>query len=150
MVARVRGGADRAARVAAPAPGATRARSDADRADGDARPAARRARLPADGAGVDGRPPRTPAIAFLQRHRADGRIASVNIVAADWTTVYGLRDVGGFDAPAARHFRLARMLRMTLAPPEANGGLPFDASTQRAFGLLGARICCSLQACRPR
>jgi hypothetical protein len=45
-------------------------------------------------------PPRTPAIAYLQRHADDGRIAGVGrAMAADWSTVYGLRDVRGRDAP---------------------------------------------------
>jgi hypothetical protein len=45
-------------------------------------------------------PPRTPAIAYLQRHDGDGRITGVGrAMEADWPTVYGLRDVRGRDAP---------------------------------------------------
>ena len=45
-------------------------------------------------------PPRTPAIAFLQRHRAEGRIAGAGYALAnDWSAIYGLRDARGYDAP---------------------------------------------------
>jgi hypothetical protein len=80
-------------------------------------------------------PPRTPAIAFLQEHRAEGRIAGAGAVEADWTTIYGLRDVRGLDAPQPT-FRLGRLLQMTVPPtPE----LQLSALGPRVFGLLGAR-----------
>jgi len=45
-------------------------------------------------------PPVTPAIAFLQRHASEGRIAAFGeVLSADFTTVYGLRDVRGLDVP---------------------------------------------------
>jgi hypothetical protein len=45
-------------------------------------------------------PPRTPAIAYLQRHADDGRILGIErSLPPDWSSVYGLRDVRGYDAP---------------------------------------------------
>ncbi|HEU4700846.1 MAG TPA: hypothetical protein VFS37_00075 [Conexibacter sp.] len=45
-------------------------------------------------------PPRTPAIAFLQQHSGDGRIAGVQgALSQDWSATYGLRDARGYDAP---------------------------------------------------
>jgi hypothetical protein len=87
-------------------------------------------------------PPRTPAVAFLQRHADDGRIAGLgNALATDWSTVYGLRDVRGYDAPqpSRRFFRLWR----TLAPAQQEWR-PFDVpalapESLPVLGLLGAR-----------
>ncbi|MFL5818258.1 MAG: YfhO family protein [Conexibacter sp.] len=84
-------------------------------------------------------PPRTQAIAFLQRHRDAGRMTGIEMVGADWTTVYGLHDVVGFDAPQPT-FRQGRILQMTIPSPEASGGgLPFDPRSQRILGMLGVR-----------
>ena len=45
-------------------------------------------------------PPVTPAIAYLQRHRDDGRIAGFHYALPnDWPLVYGLRDARGYDPP---------------------------------------------------
>lgn len=45
-------------------------------------------------------PPVTPAIAFLERHRDDGRIVGFNSAFPnDWPIVYRLRDVRGYDPP---------------------------------------------------
>jgi hypothetical protein len=83
-------------------------------------------------------PPRTPAIRFLQRHRDAGRMTSVGNVPADVTTVYGLHDVGGFDAPFPT-VRFARLLQLTLPPGPTAGGLELSALSARVYGLLGAR-----------
>lgn len=82
-------------------------------------------------------PPSTPAIAFLQQHVADGRIAGVqSAVFNDWSTIYGLRDARGYDAPQPdrRFFALWR----TINPEQLEWG-PFDvpALTPRAVRLLG-------------
>jgi hypothetical protein len=87
-------------------------------------------------------PPRTPAIAFLQQHAADGRIAGVgNALLNDYSAVYGLRDVRGHDVPqpSLRFFHLWRLVR-----PEQDmlRGLDVAQVTPtglRVLGLLGAR-----------
>ncbi|MGN6190368.1 MAG: hypothetical protein ACTHOE_15870 [Conexibacter sp.] len=83
-------------------------------------------------------PPRTPAIAFLQRHRDDGRMTGVHAVPADVTSVYGLRDVVGFDAPYPT-FRFARLLQMTIPAANTPEGLEYSPLSSRVYGLLGAR-----------
>lgn len=87
-------------------------------------------------------PPRTPAISFLQQHLDDGRIAGVgSALWNDWSTIYGLRDVRGYDAPqpSRRFFRLWKTLNA-----EQVEWRPFDVQTLspealRVLGLLGAR-----------
>jgi hypothetical protein len=45
-------------------------------------------------------PPETPGIDFLQARADEGRIGALGVALPnDWTTVYGLRDVRGYDAP---------------------------------------------------
>ena len=54
-------------------------------------------------------PQRTPAIAYLQRHRGDGRILGIQrALPPDWSSVYGLNDVRGYDAPQPS-LRFARL-----------------------------------------
>ena len=87
-------------------------------------------------------PPRTPAVAYLQRHVADGRIAGVGLaLSADWSTVYGLRDVRGYDAPqpSRRFYALWTVINPTQQP-----GAPFDVADLspeglRMLSLLGTR-----------
>jgi hypothetical protein len=83
-------------------------------------------------------PARTAAIAFLQRHRHDGRIAGIQVGGADYTSVFGLRDVRGYDAPlpTRRFFRLWRLMD-PLADPY--GLTQFTELSARILGLLGAR-----------
>jgi len=83
-------------------------------------------------------PPRTPAIAYLQRHAGADRIAGVQAMDADWGTLYGLRDVRGADAPLPtnRFFRLWRLMDPTDDPYHLNG---FTELSPRLLGLLGAR-----------
>lgn len=84
-------------------------------------------------------PPRTPAIAYLQRHGGDGRIAGIGTALPDdWSTVYGLSDIRGYDAPQPP-LRLARIFA-ALDP----GGQPsivtrLSQSTVRLMSLLGGR-----------
>jgi hypothetical protein len=59
-------------------------------------------------------PPRTPAIALLQQHAGDGRIAGVgDALYNDYSTVYGLHDVRGHDVPqpSLRYYRLWQLVR---------------------------------------
>jgi hypothetical protein len=87
-------------------------------------------------------PPRTPAVAYLQRHVADGRIAGVGLaLSADWSTTYGLRDVRGYDAPqpSRRFYALWTAINPTQQP-----GAPFDIAdlspeALRMLSLLGTR-----------
>ncbi len=87
-------------------------------------------------------PPRTPAIAFLQQHAADGRIAGVRAALSnDWSTTYGLYDARGYDAPqpSRRFFALWKAL-----DPEQLEWRPFDVAGLspagvRVLGLLGTR-----------
>ena len=87
-------------------------------------------------------PPRTASIAFLQRHAGDGRVAGVGgALSTDWSTIYGLRDARGYDAPqpSRRFFALWQVIEPTqLAwrPFELSGLSPEGL---RALSLLGTR-----------
>lgn len=87
-------------------------------------------------------PPRTPAIAFLQGHAGDGRIAGVGqALLTDWSTIYGLHDVRGYDAPqpSVRFFALWRAInprQLEWTPFETAGISP---RVLRVLGLLGTR-----------
>jgi hypothetical protein len=87
-------------------------------------------------------PPRTPAVAFLQRHSAQGRIVGVrSALFNDYSGVYGLRDVRGHDVPqpSLRFYRLWRLVQ-----PEQDMLRGLDVSELSPAGvevlsLLGAR-----------
>lgn len=54
-------------------------------------------------------PPETPAIAFLKAHRDEGRIVGIgNTLPNDWSLIYGLHDIRGYDPPqpTLRYYRL--------------------------------------------
>jgi hypothetical protein len=56
-------------------------------------------------------PPRTDAIAFLQRHKDEGRIVGIErSLSNDWSLIYGLRDIRGYDPPQPSK-RWARLWR---------------------------------------
>jgi hypothetical protein len=83
-------------------------------------------------------PPPTEAIAFLQEHRDEGRIAAVAAERADWMGLYGLRDVRGADEPrpTLRHARLLNMV------DEDDNPIVLSAISEvglRVLGMLGAR-----------
>jgi hypothetical protein len=88
-------------------------------------------------------PGRTPAIAYLQQHVGDARIAGVasNVwtVPADWSSIYGLRDVRGYDqpAPTQRWFHLWRVLDPSAATPYTLSSL--SPAGPKLLGMLGAR-----------
>ena len=87
-------------------------------------------------------PPRTPAIAFLQRHAGDGRIAGIGFaVANDWSTVYGLRDVRGYDAPqpSLRFHRLWQAIEPGQPLHTTYTLSSLEATSLNVLGLLGAR-----------
>jgi hypothetical protein len=87
-------------------------------------------------------PPRTPAVRYLQRHTADGRVAGLGgTLFNDWTTVYGLRDVRGYDPPQPS-LRFAHLWQR-LAPGQPLW-TPYEISTidpsgLRLLSILGAR-----------
>jgi Bacterial membrane protein YfhO len=84
-------------------------------------------------------PPRTPAIAYLERHRHEGRIAGVQSLVADWTTLYGLYDVRGSDepAPSLRYHQLMLLANPAREYPNNLDGV--SAQGPRVLGLLGVR-----------
>jgi hypothetical protein len=87
-------------------------------------------------------PPRTPAIAYLQRHARDGRVAAIELAfPPDWSMRYGLNDVRGYDPPypTQRFFRLWRE-----ASPDQQDWMPMtidalNPPTVRVLGALGVR-----------
>ena len=88
-------------------------------------------------------PPRTPAIAFLQQHRAEGRVAGVKLaLPPDVATRYGLADVRGYDPPypTRRFFALWRLAEPEQEPwrPMTIAGL--TPAAVQVTGALGARF----------
>ncbi|HZV73598.1 MAG TPA: hypothetical protein VFF79_07780 [Conexibacter sp.] len=87
-------------------------------------------------------PPRTAAVAFLQQHRAEGRMAGVNLaLASDWSSTYGLRDVRGYDAPQPS-LRFDALWRTINPNQSAHSEYVFGAlspESLRVLSLLGAR-----------
>ncbi len=87
-------------------------------------------------------PPRMPSIAFLQERRAEGRIAAYGYAASpDWTTVYGLYDARGYDAPQpSRRFYA---LWQAMAPDQKTHTVftffNFSEAVGRVLSLLGTR-----------
>ncbi len=80
-------------------------------------------------------PPRTPAIAYLEHHAADGRVVGDGYTLDnDYDTVYGLADVRGYDPPQPS-YRYLRLWR--LANPSQGVTKPYDV-----FGLspIGLRV----------
>jgi hypothetical protein len=83
-------------------------------------------------------PPLTPAIAFLQRHTAGGeRIAGLNsALTSDWSTVYGLRDARGYDAPQPS-LRFDRLWHLINPEQSETGGYVVPGLSQTSLVLLG-------------
>ena len=87
-------------------------------------------------------PPRTEAIAFLQRHAGEGRIAGVEFtVANDWSTVYHLRDARGYDAPqpSVRFHRLWQAINPEQRLHTSYSFSGLDPLSLKVLGLLGTR-----------
>jgi hypothetical protein len=88
-------------------------------------------------------PPRTPAIAYLQQHRAEGRIVGVGLAfPPDQAIRYGLADVRGYDPPyPTKRFlalwRLAKPGQEAWMPTTIDGLSP---ATVQVTGVLGARF----------
>ena len=89
-------------------------------------------------------PPKTPAIAYLQRHQGDARMVGVDaMLPPDTGLLYGLRDVRGYDPPQPTRqlldlWLLANPRQRSEAPLE----VPLSLLTPRAInvlGVLGAR-----------
>jgi hypothetical protein len=87
-------------------------------------------------------PPRTPAIAYLQRHAHDGRIVGrATVLGYEWSSTYGLDDVRGYEPPqpTVRFYDLWKA-----AEGEQTNWQPFSVNvmsprTLRLVSLLGAR-----------
>jgi hypothetical protein len=87
-------------------------------------------------------PPRTPAIAFLQRHAEAGRIAGLGpALSSDWSTTYGLRDARGYDAPQPewRFYHLWRLLNDEQIPWRPFEVTALSPLALRVLGVLGVR-----------
>jgi hypothetical protein len=86
--------------------------------------------------------PVTKSIAYLQRHRDEGRMMGIGVALPnDWTLTYGLHDVRGYDPPqpSLRYYRLWRA-----AEPEQLDWLAFamkslSPTTLQVASVLGAR-----------
>jgi hypothetical protein len=87
-------------------------------------------------------PPRTPAIAYLERHRDEGRVVGFQgALPNDWPLVYGLRDVRGYDPPQPTRRLLALWRHVN---PDQVEWLYFSVPALRpgalhVLGVLGAR-----------
>lgn len=87
-------------------------------------------------------PPRTEAIRYLQEHADEGRIMGLQYaVANDWSMIYGLSDVRGYDPPnpTQRFFDLWRVANPTQADwtPFSMDGIGPDQL--QIVSVLGAR-----------
>jgi hypothetical protein len=78
-------------------------------------------------------PPKTPAVAYLERHAGDQRVVGIgNTLANDYDMVYGLHDARGYDPPQPSY----RYLRLwQLASPEQIAVEPFQIPTLSPIGL---------------
>jgi len=97
-------------------------------------------------------PPRTPAIAYLQRHRDEGRFAALQLAMTPETAIrYGLADVRGYDPP----FPTTRFLALwRQASPQQEGWLPttidgLSPAAVQVTGALGARFIVADPRTRP-
>jgi hypothetical protein len=84
-------------------------------------------------------PPAPPAVAFLNRHAGERRIDGIReALTNDFTTVYGLRDVRGWDAPqpTLRFLHLWQVMGPNAMPW---GEAPINEQSPKVTGLLGAR-----------
>lgn len=86
-------------------------------------------------------PPRTPAIAYLQRHADDGRYFGLDYSAGvDWSLTYGLYDVRGYDPPqpTQRYFDLWRSVNPQLIswqPPTVSDISPQSLNLLSVLGV---------------
>jgi hypothetical protein len=98
-------------------------------------------------------PPRTPAIAFLQRHERDGRVVGTGATLGfEWSGTYGLDDVRGYEPPQPS-VRLYRLWKA--AEPAQTNWQPFaidrlTTATVRLASVLGARYVASPPSRYPR
>jgi hypothetical protein len=87
-------------------------------------------------------PPRTPAVAYLQRHAADGRVVGVDdALFNDFSAVYGLDDVRGHDVPqpSLRFFRLWQLVDPQQDMLRGLRVEDLSPTALRVLSLLGAR-----------
>ncbi|MFL5816062.1 MAG: YfhO family protein [Conexibacter sp.] len=87
--------------------------------------------------------PRTPTIAYLQRHRAEGRVTGMGLaLLPDAASRFGLDDVRGYDPPfpTVRYFELWRMAEPQQAPHLPLMLPAFTPEGVQVSGALGARF----------
>lgn len=87
-------------------------------------------------------PPRTGAIKYLQRHRADGRVLGIGgALPSDWALTYGLRDVRGYDPPqpSLRYYRLWRVAESGQLDWTPFGMESLSPAAMQVASVLGAR-----------
>ena len=87
-------------------------------------------------------PPKTGAIAYLQRHRDDGRIVGIGqALPNDWALTYGLHDIRGYDPPqpSVRYFRLWKLAEAEQLDWTAFGMESLSPAAMQVASVLGAR-----------
>jgi hypothetical protein len=98
-------------------------------------------------------PPRTPAIAYLQRHAAEGRFAGVDgTMLNDYPAIYGLRDVRGSEPPqpTLRWFHLWTAHVYPEQPDWSQALLPMpDQAGLNVLSVMGARYLTVAPGIRP-
>jgi hypothetical protein len=87
-------------------------------------------------------PPVTPAVAYLERHRDAGRIVGLkDTLPNDWSLVYGIRDVRGYDSPQPTR-RMLALWRMATPEQASWTSLTLEGLEvveMHVMGVLGAR-----------
>ena len=87
-------------------------------------------------------PPKTPAIRYLEQRADEGRVVALGrAFPNDWTLVYGLRDVRGYDPPfpSLRLYRLWQLANPGQGNWEAFRIAAIAGRAQRVMNVLGAR-----------
>ncbi len=87
-------------------------------------------------------PPKTGAIAYLQRHRDDGRIVGIGqALPNDWALTYGLHDIRGYDPPqpSVRYYRLWKLAEAEQLDWTAFAMESLSPASMQVASVLGAR-----------
>ncbi len=87
-------------------------------------------------------PPKTGAIAYLQRHSGDGRIVGIGqALPNDWALTYGLHDIRGYDPPqpSVRYYRLWKLAEAEQLDWTAFQMESLSPTAMQVASVLGAR-----------